>query len=75
MKYKVIGFSINSNGKIELTKEELEDLLQQAFDTGFIDGKNTVEKETIVVPSPIYPIYPYYQTTATDKIEITCEKK
>ena len=47
---KIRVFTLNSNGKIELTKEEL----QQMLDESYRDGCNSV---TITTPS-----YPYYAT-------------
>ena len=52
---------MNSNGKIELTKEEL----QQMLDESYRDGCNSV---TITTPSyPYIPYSPlYYGTTSTE---------
>ena len=59
---KIRVFTLNSNGKIELTKEEL----QQMLDESYRDGCNSV---TITTPS--YPYNPcispcYYGTTESD---------
>ena len=59
---KIRVFTLNSNGKIELTKEEL----QQMLDESYHDGCNSV---TITTPS--YPYNPcngpfYYGTTESD---------
>ena len=55
---KIRVFTLNSNGKIELTKEEL----QQMLDESYRDGCNSV---TITAPS--YPCSPfYYRTTESD---------
>lgn len=59
---KIRVFTLNSNGKIELTKEEL----QQMLDESYRDGCNSV---TITTPS--YPYNPcnspfYYGTTKSD---------
>lgn len=51
---KIRVFTLNKNGKIELTKEEL----QQMLDESYRDGTNSV---TIATPS--YPTYPWYNTT------------
>ena len=54
---KIRVFTLNSNGKIELTKEEL----QQMLDESYHDGCNSV---TITTPS--YPYSPFYcGTTST----------
>ena len=55
---KIRVFTLNSNGKIELTKEEL----QQMLDESYHDGCNSV---TITTPS--YPYSPFlYATTSTE---------
>lgn len=55
---KIRVFTLNANGKIELTKEELQKLLDESYR----DGSNSV---TITTPS--YPYNPlYYDTTATN---------
>ena len=53
---KIRVFILNSNGKIELSKEEL----QQMLDESYRDGHNSV---TITTPSyPYNPLTPYYAT-------------
>ena len=53
---KIRVFTLNSNGKIELSKEEL----QQMLDESYRDGCNSV---TITTPSyPYKPLTPYYAT-------------
>ena len=60
---KIRVFTLNSNGKIELTKEEL----QQMLDESYHDGCNSV---TITTPS--YPCSPfYYGTTSTESNSTT----
>lgn len=55
---KIRVFTLNDRGKIELTKEEL----QQMLDESYRDGCNSV---TITTPS--YPTSPfYYGTTVSD---------
>lgn len=58
---KIRVFTLNSNGKIELTKEEL----QQMLDESYRDGCNSV---TITTPSyPYNPCSPFcYGTTESD---------
>ena len=58
---KIRVFTLNSNGKIELTKEEL----QQMLDESYLDGCNSV---TITTPSyPYNPYSPFYcGTTSTE---------
>ena len=60
---KIRVFTLNSNGKIELSKEEL----QQMLDESYRDGCNSV---TITTPS--YPYKPfYYGTTSTESDSTT----
>ena len=60
---KIRVLTLNSNGKIELTKEEL----QQMLDESYRDGCNSV---TITTPS--YPYNPfYYRTTSTESDSTT----
>lgn len=63
---KIRVFTLNSNGKIELTKEEL----QQMLDESYRDGCNSV---TITTPShPYNPYSPfYYGTTSTESNSTT----
>ena len=54
---KIRVFTLNSSGKIELTKEEL----QQMLDESYRDGCNSV---TITTPSyPYNPCSPFYYGT------------
>ena len=54
---KIRVFTLNPNGKIELTKEEL----QQMLDESYRDGCNSV---TITTPSyPYNPCSPFYYGT------------
>ena len=65
---KIRVFTLNSNGKIELTKEEL----QQMLDESYRDGCNSV---TIATPS--YPYNPcstfYYGTTSANSATVTAK--
>ena len=63
---KIRVFTLNFNGKIELTKEEL----QQMLDESYRDGCNSV---TITTPSyPYNPCDPfYYGTTSTESDSTT----
>ena len=40
MSYKVLTFPKNYNGKIELTEEELQKLLNEAYNSGYIEAKS-----------------------------------
>ena len=63
---KIRVFTLNSNGKIELTKEELQLMLDESYR----DGCNSV---TITTPSyPYNPCGPfYYGTTSTESDSTT----
>ena len=60
-------FTTNSNGKIEFTKEELENVLNEVWRDGYNSNKyNWWMSPTMTHPSPI--------TTTTDKtVDIKCE--
>ena len=62
---KIRVFTLNSNGKIELTKEEL----QQMLDESYRDGCNAV---TITTPShPYNPYSPFYYGTISTESNST----
>ena len=49
----VVVVTPNKDGKIELSKEELQNMLDDAYNKGYAEGKTKFD--TITVPS--YPIY------------------
>ena len=51
-------FTLNKNGKIELTEEEIKKLLDEAYWEGYHANKTTYWYTT-----PNYPYTPYYYTT------------
>ncbi len=53
----ILVIDTNKNGKIEYTKEQLEDLLKKAYDEGYEEGL----KRTVIT----YPWRPTYYTTNT----------
>ena len=56
---RVVVIEKNKDGKIELTKEELQKMLDDAYTQGYTDGKGRYETIT-------YPSYPFcYTTTVT----------
>lgn len=54
---RVVVVEKNKDGKIELTKEELQKMLDDASNQGHCDGRSY---DTIT-----YPSYPYWRTTLT----------
>lgn len=52
-------FTVNANGKISLTKEELQDLLNEAYWDGFSNGNKST---TYTYSTPSQPYYTW--TTA-----------
>ena len=66
---RVVVIEKNKDGKIELTKEELQKMLDDAYTQGYVDGKGRYETIT-------YPSYPWYLTTpntntiSTDKVTL-----
>lgn len=63
---RVVVIEKNKDGKIELTKEELQKMLDDAYTQGYTDGKGRYE--TITYPS--YPVW-YTNTNTTNKDAIT----
>ena len=53
---RVVVIEKNKDGKIELTKEELQKMLDNAYNQGYTDGKGRYETIT-------YPSYPFTYTT------------
>lgn len=69
----VVVVSPNKDGKIELTKEELQKMLDDAYNKGYIEGKQT-PWSTITVPS--YPVYYSGVSNIPEKhVEITCDSE
>ena len=60
-------FNFNKNNKIEFTKKELEELLNEVYNSGYVDGKSY--HWTWTSPS-VYPNW-YCTTTASDNITLT----
>lgn len=69
---RVVVIEKNKNGMIELTKEELQKMLDDAYTQGYVDGKGRYDTIT-------YPSYPWISTTYSstgtnsidkDKIEV-----
>lgn len=63
---RVVVIEKNKDGKIELIKEELQKMLDDAYTQGYTDGKGRYE--TITYPS--YPVW-YTTTNTTNKDTIT----
>lgn len=68
---RVVVIEKNKDGKIELTKEELQKMLDDAYTQGYTDGKGRYDTIT-------YPSYPVWYTTsttnATSKDSVTLNK-
>ena len=59
---RIVIIEKNKDGKIELTKEELQKMLDDAYSQGYSDGKGRYDTIT-------YPSYPWYTTTNTNTID------
>ena len=53
---RVVVIEKNKDGKIELTKEELQKMLDDAYNQGYVDGKGRYDTIT-------YPSYPSWLST------------
>lgn len=60
---RVVVIERNKDGKIELTKEELQKMLDDAYTQGYMDGKGRYDTIT-------YPSYPWYVSTSMDKVTL-----
>ena len=69
---RVVVIEKNKNGMIELTKKELQKMLDDVYTQGYVDGKGRYDTIT-------YPSYPWVSPTYTvtsinsidkDKIEV-----
>ena len=66
---KTIFLEKNSNGKVELTPDEIRKMLDDAYNEGFKDGK---QEQFVPITYPSYP-YTGYPTWISDHITVTCE--
>lgn len=64
---KVVIIEKNKDGKIELTKDELQKMLDDAYSQGYADGNKRYD--TI-----IYPSFPSWTYTATSSNTIPLNK-
>ncbi len=62
----IVVIEKTSDGKIELTKDELQKMLNDAYNNGYLDGSAKWDRIT-------YPSYPTWYTTTTPG-EITTDK-
>ena len=60
----VVVVEKNKDGKIEFTKDELQKMLDEAYNQGYSDGKAT-RWDTIT-----YPSHPWYVSTTSDKVTL-----
>lgn len=63
--------TIGLDGKVSFTKEELEKLLEEAYEEGKADGIESSHDKVTYVPYPVYYQYPVYPVTYSD-YRITC---
>lgn len=67
MKMKIKIMYPNSRGKIELTKAELEKLLNESYSEGYCDGINRYQCSTsIQSPIPSQPYITYCNSSSND---------
>ena len=66
---RIVIVEKNKDGKIELATEELQKMLDDAYNQGYSDGKSSVTHITY----PSYPTwYDNFGPLTTDKVIITC---
>lgn len=61
---RVVIIEKNKDGKIELTKDELQKMLDDAYSQGYADANKKYDTIT-------YPSYPYWLYTTTSSNSIT----
>ena len=64
---RVVIVEKNKDGKIELTKDELQKMLDDAYNQGYADGKSKYETIT-------YPSYPVWYRSTNDSNTIDKDK-
>lgn len=65
----VIVVEKNKDGKIEFTKDELQKMLDEAYNQGYSDGKAT-RWDTITYPSNPWYVSTSSNTVGSDKITL-----
>ena len=60
---RVVIVEKNKDGKIELTKDELQKMLDDAYSQGYTDGNKKYDTIT-------YPSYPIWTSTTTGRMTI-----
>ena len=68
---RVVVVEKNKDGKIELTKEELQKMLSDAYDQGYYD--RSIKWDTITYPT-YYKFAENNNGTTTDNITVTCSQ-
>ena len=63
-------FTLNKNGKIELTKKELEQLLNESYWEGYRDNKNYWTYTSPTTPYQLLSNIPYTINSSSDSITI-----
>ena len=73
MKPIIIKLQVNSKGKFELTEDELNDIIEKAYQSGLSDGSHN----TLTIPSTplINPAITPYYTTVTAKTDVKRQDK
>lgn len=66
---RVVVIEKNKDGKIEFTKDELQKMLDDAYNQGYLDGKAT-KWDTITYPSHPWYVSTNSNTVATDNITL-----
>lgn len=64
---RIVVIEKNENGKIELTKEEIQQMLDDAYYQGYSDGKRSSDAIT-------HPSYPWPVTCDQSNIHIPMDK-
>lgn len=63
---RIVVIEKNKDGKIELTKDELQKMLDDAYSQGYSDGKGRYDTIT-------YPSAPIWTSNVSDKITLSSD--
>ena len=58
---RIVVIEKNKDGKIELTKEELQKMIDDAYNQGYSDGAGRYD----IITYPHYPLYTYLNSNTT----------
>ena len=79
---KVVVVTVDEDGNVKITRDELDKMLNKAYESGFENGKNSVKDATNMpsitpltpgTPAPWMPNSPYYPTCLYCSPSVSCD--